>query len=223
MTAVAQPFDRPLILLGGGGHAKVVLDLIHRLGADVVGICDPKLQAEGLSHWRGHPVLGGDEALERFDPAEVLLAHGIGTLPGQQARRQLFERLTGLGYRFATLVHPRAVVADGVELGQGTQVMAGAIIQADASIGANTIINTSASVDHDCRIGAHVHVAPGATLCGGVVVGDGAHIGSGATAIQGLTIGACALLGAGATLVKPLPAGARFLGRAGRLTPVRGS
>lgn len=221
MTVSRRPFDRPLILLGGGGHAKVVLDLMHRLGADVAGICDPKLQADGLSHWRGHPVLGGDEALHSVNPADILLAHGIGSLPGQQARRQLFERLTGMGYTFATLVHPQAVIAEGVELGRGAQVMAGAIIQADARIGDNTIVNTGARIDHDCRIGAHVHIAPGATLCGGVVVGDGAHIGSGATAIQGLSIGASALLGAGATLVKPLAAGGRFLGRAGRATPAR--
>lgn len=207
-----QTSGLPLILLGAGGHAKVLLALAKSAGLVVQGLCDPMLAQQGQSDWKGLPVLGGDEALDGIDPRKVGLINGLGQLVGQRFRNRLFENLKAKGFTFPVLVHPTAWVAPTARLEQGVQIMAGSIVQPDCNIGENTIINTRASVDHDCWIGKNVHIAPGATLCGGVIIGDDAFIGSGATIIQGLRIGARAVAGAGVTLVRDLPSDARALG-----------
>lgn len=198
--------DLPLVMLGAGGHAKVLLSLAKAAGWTVLGVCDPELSRDNVTHWRGIPVLGDDDVLDSFDPASAGLINGVGQLVGSVARRKIFDRFRARGFRFPALVHPTAWVDASAELGEGVQVMAGAVIQADVFAGCNSIINTSAGVDHDCHIGTHVHIAPGATLCGGVTVGDRAFIASGATVIQGLTVGEDAVIGAGAVLVRDLPA-----------------
>lgn len=211
MRAVETP-GLPLVMVGAGGHAKVLQALALAAGHSVAGVCDPQLAGQGQSHWRGLPVLGGDEALEQFDPATVGLINGIGQLVRSQARQDVYRRLRRAGFDFPVLVHPTAWVAPTAQLAQGVQVMAGAVVQPDCSIGENSIINTRAGIDHDCIIGAHVHVAPGATLCGGVRVGDGAFIATGATVIHGITVGGNTVVGAGATLVRDLVADQVLLG-----------
>lgn len=198
-----------LVLIGAGGHAKVVLALAQAAGFTVVGVCDPALA--GTTHWRGIPVLGDDAALARFRPGEIGLANGVGQVPGSTQRQQLFERLAAQGHRFPPLAHPRACIDASATLHEGAQVMAGAVVQADCVIGANALINSAASVDHDCLIGAHVHIAPGAVLCGGVQVGDGAFIGAGATVLPALQVGPRGLVAAGAVLARALAAGAAHL------------
>ncbi len=209
----------PLVLLGAGGHARVLLALARAADHEVVGVCDPALAAEGAAQWLEVPVLGGDEAVAGLDASRVGLINGIGQLVGSLARRNLYQRMTAAGHVFPALIHPAAWVAPDVVLEGGVQVMAGAVVQPGCRIGENSIINTRAGVDHDCRIGAHVHIAPGATLCGGVQVGDDAFIGAGALLIQGIHVGERAVLGAGASLVKDLAADLVFLGAAGRLRP----
>lgn len=206
----------PLILLGAGGHARVVLSLLRAAKREVIGVCDPQLTQAGEKRWRDLEVLGGDAVLETVDPRTVAIALGIGQLVTGTLRRDLFENIVRAGFACPALQHPHAWVDQSASLADGVQIMAGAVIQPDAHIGRNTIVNTAASVDHDCRIGAHVHVAPGATLCGDVHVGDGAFIGSGATVIQGIHIGAHAVVGAGTVVTRDLPAHGRVLGAAVR-------
>ncbi len=200
------------ILLGAGGHARVVLALAQGLGFDVVGVCDPLITGQ----WQGLTVLGDDNALlaQRRD---IVLLNGIGKLPGQTRRREVQDRWQGHGFAFPVLVHPAAWVAPDADLGAGVQVMAGAVVQPGCRIGAGSIVNTRAGVDHDCTLGADAHIAPGATLCGGVTVGDGAFVGAGATVVQGVTLGAGAVLAAGAVLVRDLVAGQTSFGQRGRI------
>lgn len=221
MTAALND-DLPLVMLGAGGHAKVLLSLVQAAGLSVFGVCDPELARQGCDRWRGVKVLGGDESLDALDPAAVGLINGIGQLVGSTGRRRIFERLKAKGFRFPVLVHPAAWVDASAVLNEGVQVMAGAVIQADVIVGSNSIINTGASLDHDCCLGEHVHVAPGATLCGSVRVYDRAFIASGATAIQGLTVGEDAVVGAGAVLVRDLAARLILLGPAARNKAVPG-
>jgi sugar O-acyltransferase (sialic acid O-acetyltransferase NeuD family) len=204
--------DRPLVLLGAGGHAKVVLALARAAGWRVIGVCDPVLAREGTRRWRDVPVLGDDDALAVMGPDEIGLVNGIGQTPGATARRAAFERFAQRRYRFPALVHPGAIVDPSANLGEGAQVMAGAIVQADCRIGSNTIVNTRAGVDHDCVVGAHVHIAPSATLCGAVGVGDGAFIGSACTIVQCVSVGAQAIVGAATLLLRDLAPGERWLG-----------
>lgn len=202
---------RPHILLGAGGHAKVVLALARAAGLLVHGLCDPALAQRKVSNWHGLNVLGGDEALQQWTPEKCLLLNGVGPALHDEVRFQLYDSLRRRGYCFPPLIHPRAWVDESVTLSEGVQIMAGAIIQPDCVVGENTVINTNASVDHDCRLGAHVHIAPGATVCGGVVIEDHAFVGSGATVIQNIRIGKLAVVGACTALVRDLPANGRVL------------
>lgn len=212
MKSVASDHSLPLVMLGAGGHAKVLLSLAQAAGLNVSGVCDPELAHQGVGQWRGIKVLGGDEALDALDPTAIGLINGIGQLVGSAGRRSIFERLAAKGFRFPVLVHPVAWVDASVILHEGVQVMAGAVMQPDTEVGPNSIINTHASVDHDCCLGAHVHIAPGATLCGSVRVHDRAFIASGATVIQGRSVGEDAVVGAGSVLVRDLGARLIFLG-----------
>ena len=208
----------PIVLIGAGGHAKVVLALARALGREVVGVCDPALARDGITCWRDVPVLGSDEALAAWSPDRVELINGIGQLPqGAPWRLRVHEHFTQRGFRFPALVHPAAWVDQTATLAAGVQVMAGAMLQADVTVGEYTVINTGARIDHDCLIGRHVHVAPGATLCGSVTVDAGAFIGAGATVIHGIRIGRNAVVGAGVTLVRDLSPTTTILGAANRL------
>ena len=201
----------PHILVGAGGHAKVLLDCLRRQGTDVLGFLDADPALRGTAYC-GLPVLGSDAELDRYVPGSVLLVNALGSTRPAANRRAIYDGLKASGHMFATVVHPAAAVGAGVVLGEGAQVMAGVVIQPDASIGANAILNTGAIVDHDCVIGAHVHVAPGCVLSGGVRVGDGSHLGTGAVVIQGIKIGAGCLVAAGAVVVRDVPDGAEVMG-----------
>lgn len=203
----------PVILLGAGGHAKVVLDLLHALGRQVLGVCDPELADQGRPQWRGLPVLGNDAAIEQYAPDGIELANGTGSLPGNTLRHRLHSKFTRQGYRFATLVHPSAILGSGVDLGQGVQIMAGVIVQADTRIGDDVILNTGARIDHDSEVGDHVHVAPGAVLSGDVTLGDGCHIGAGATLLQGVRLGSQVVIGIGTTVLTNVASGHQQTGQ----------
>ncbi len=209
-----NPDTLPFVLIGAGGHGRVIAALLRTAGRSVLGVCDPKLFAHAVSRWENLDVLGDDSALNLLPPDRVALALGVGQLATGTFRQRLYASLRARGYMFPALVHPTAWVAPGVVLGEGVQVMAGAVIQPGCEIGENSIVNTRVGVDHDCRIGRNVHVAPGATLCGTVTLEDGAFIGAGATVIQGLNVGECAIVGAGVTLVRSLTPATTILGAA---------
>ena len=188
---------KKIVLLGGGGHCKVVIDAIRKSGKfDICGIADPnmKLSEEVLDV----KVLGGDDILPGLFSKGVECAFiSVGSSGDCIVRKRLAKKAEAIGFKFPAIVHPAAVIGEGVDLGSGAFVAAGAVISPGARIGANAIINTSASVDHDCIIGDFVHIAPGVTLSGGVNIGDETHIGTGANIIQQINIGKKCLVGAG--------------------------
>ena len=196
----------PIVILGGGGHAKVLIDALLLCGATINGVLDPR-NAKGSVVLADVRVIGDDTQLDSYDPKAILVVNGLGSLPGQTKRHELYQQLAERNYRFANVIHPTAIISNFAKLAEGVQVMAGSVIQAGTEIGSNTIINTRASIDHDCVIGKNVHIAPGAVLSGDVVVEDGVHIGTGASVIQGIRIGAGAVIGAGATVSKDVAAG----------------
>lgn len=197
-------------VVGAGSHARVVRSLLGRKGLSVAGFIDPYAD-ELVKRNVGLPVVVDTSSLS---PAEVRLVQGIGSVDMKSAelRGRIFEELSGKGFEFESLVDPLALMADDVEIGEGSQVHMGACLQTGVRIGVNTIINTRASVDHDCVIGNHVHIAPGVTLSGTVHVGDRAHIGTGASVIQGVRIGAGSLVAAGAVVIRDIPPGAMVRG-----------
>ncbi len=196
----------PVLVIGGGGHGRVVIEALLAAGTEVAGVIDPH-PAVAATLPDGVAWLGGDEALVRYLPGDYQLANGVGGV-GEPHRRSIFERFSAAGYAFVRVRHPAASVARaGVVLGEGCQIMAGAVIQPGAQIGTNVIVNTRAAIDHDCRVGDHCHIAPGAVLCGDVTVGAGSHIGAGAVVIQGVRIGSFAIVGAGSIILRDVPDG----------------
>ncbi len=203
--------QHPVIVLGAGGHAKVLIDMLRLRGHEILGIADADASKHGGNH-ADCRVIGSDDAVLQHDPGRIRLVNGVGSTGQPQARRRLFDEFRRRGYVFESVTHPSAVIAGDAALEEGVQAMAGAVIQPGSRIGMNTIVNTAASVDHDCTIGAHVHLAPGVTLSGNVRVGDGTHIGTGASVIQGVTIGENCVIGAGAVVLADIPAGTRAAG-----------
>lgn len=199
--------ERDVALLGGGGHGRVLLSVADLLGGWVVAVCDPRLVEGGAP--RGLPVLSDDQLRARCTPDQVLLMNGVGSANVADARAELFWRWRARGYRFTPVVHPSAVIADTAEIGEGAQIMAGAIVQNDAKVGLNCLVNTRASIDHDCALEDTVHLAPGVTLSGNVRIGERSHLGTGAVVIQGVRIGKRCMVGAGAVIVGDLADGAR--------------
>ena len=197
---------KPIIVLGGGGHAKVVIDTLRLNNLEPLGYVDPVTPADGTGPL-GVPYLGADDILKCHPPSDVLLVNGIGSLPGSKLRKDLSAELQTLDFTFLTIVHPSAVVGAEVMLGTGVQVLAGAVIQAQSTIGENVIVNTKASIDHGCQIGRDSHIAPGSVVCADVVVGEASHIGAGAVVIQSIRIGDNVVIGAGATIVKDVASG----------------
>ncbi len=195
-----EEIDKPIIVIGAGGHAKVLIDALRLMGCQVLGATEKKPEIIDQAKL---PVklLGNDDEILKHSPDSILLVNGVGQVGVGPSRSQIFDRYKSKGYRFAIIQHPRAVVAADVELHEGAQIMAGAIIQTASKIGCNTIVNTGASIDHDCQIESHVHIAPGAILCGMVEVGEGSHIGVGAILINNTKVPRNSFIKSG-TLVK---------------------
>lgn len=193
-----------LIILGAGGHAKVVAETAQAAGWTIAGFLDPGKQAgQTVLGW---PVLGDGNDLGPWRHGHAFFpAIGDGMI-----RWREFERLRAMGALVPALLHPAATMSPSSEVEPGTVVMAAAVVQASAHIGPAGIVNTGATIDHDCRIGAGVMIAPGATLCGGVVVGDHAFIAAGAVLTPGVCVGRSAFVGAGTVVVDNLPENARL-------------
>ena len=204
----------PVIVIGGGGHAKVLISTLIPQRRKVLGFVDPEeTKSKILSIAR----LGGDEEIERYDVGEIRLVNGVGSARSTALRKKIYEEFRRRGYEFASIVHPSAVIAGDVEMADGVQIMAGVVVQSGSRLGANCIVNTRSVVDHDCEIGAHVHIAPGAVLSGNVRIGDEAHIGTGAVLIQGVAVGAMSVIGAGAVVIGDVPDGVTVVGNPGRV------
>ena len=187
-----------LVIIGAGGHGKVVADIARRSGRDHSFLFlddDPAIQEAA---WI--PVAGDCSKV-----GEYLLSSDIFVAVGSAAtRKRIMEQLLKEGAKIPVLVHPHAMVGSGVEIAPGTAVMAGAVINADARIGKGSIVNTCASVDHDCIVGDYAHIAVGAHLAGNVRIGDGTWIGAGATVINNISVDGDITVGAGAVVVRDL-------------------
>ena len=198
-----------IIVVGGGGHAQVVIDGILALGERPTCVLDDE---SGLI---GSQVLGIEvtEATEYL--YEVPGRHAILAIGSNRKRQELAIRYEKISW--TTVVHPRAYVHPSVQLGPGSVVCAGAIVQPNAILGAHSIINTGATVDHDCVVGAYAHVAPGSHLAGNVELGEGVLFGIGASAIPGVTVGGWSIVGAGAAVTQDLPSHVTAVGVPARI------
>jgi acetyltransferase EpsM len=185
--------SRPVVIAGGGEHARVVLEALRaaRPPFTALGYIDPR-RCEPIEERGGLRYLGGDEAWK--DCAEALAVLGFGSLRGWAQRRAAVSRISPFVGGWAAVVHGAAYVSPSAVIGEGTVVLPGAIVHTGAVVGAHNVINSGAIIEHDCRLGVNVHVAPGARLGGGVTVGDDSYIGIGATVRDHVRLGAATLV-----------------------------
>jgi sugar O-acyltransferase (sialic acid O-acetyltransferase NeuD family) len=192
---------RRILIIGAGGHAKVVADIVQERGLRLVGFVDDDPATWGTRVFDGE-VLGPVTSSARHDADGFVI--GIGS---NAARLRLAGHLAEVvADRWFNALHPAAVIARSVRLGRGVVVAAGAVINPDTTIGDHVIVNTVASVDHDCNLENFVHVAPGVRLAGGVRIATGAFVGLGATVLPGRSIGAWSTVGASAAVLDDVPA-----------------
>lgn len=195
---------RKLIIIGTGGHGKVVLDIAKRSGYSDISFLDDNPPGET---WCGYPVLG--MSLDARQYPEAIFAVAVGNA---NVRKRIQECLSAQGLQIATLIHPNAVVAEDTVIGDGSVIVAGAVINPGAVLGKGVIVNTCASVDHDCQIGDFVHIAVGANIAGTVVIGESTWIGAGAVVSNNLSVTAGCMIGAGAVVVNDIEEAGTYIG-----------
>ncbi len=205
MASLAMRSSNEVIVLGDGGHAKVVIDLLFQNGCEAratIGLV-------GKSY-RSIPALKGDGALANFRPEVASFVVAVGD---NRLRMRIAEETQVKGFSLAApVLGSSASISPTAVIGPGTVVMNGVVINSDVAIGSLSIVNTGATIDHDCVIGNGVHIAPGVTIAGNVSVGEGAFIGAGATVIPGIRIGKWAVVGAGSTVIRDVPEDKIFYG-----------
>jgi acetyltransferase EpsM len=194
-----------IIIYGGGGHGKSLIELVRSLGSyRIVGIVDDSIPISQTI--LGLPVLGGGEVLADLHARGVrLAANAVGGIGDLAVRVKIFDRLSEAGFTCPAFVHPSAYVENSAQLSPGVQVFPNAYVGSDVHLGFGTIINTGAIVSHDCRLGNYVNISPGAILAGGARVGDGVLIGMGATINLQAQIGREARIGNNATVKSDVP------------------
>ena len=201
------------VVLGGGGHAAVVIDAILSSGcAKPCAVLDNDSALSG-KNILGVPIIGGDDLLDQLS-AEGIQSFiiGLGSIGQPEPRQRLYELAQSKGLTAISAIHLGATVAMSARIGMGTVICAGAVINPEAIIGANTIINTGAIVEHHCHIGIGTHVATGACMGGKVRIGAGAHIGAGAVIRQGIKIGEAAMVAAGAVVINNVESNTTVMG-----------
>lgn len=200
--------EKPVIIIGNGGHARVLVDILQHCKKKIIGFTSPVHESNPFQI----PYLGRDKEILTYNPNAIELVNGIGSVSNTVHRKEIFEYFKSKNYSFATIVHSKAVIAESSVLGEGTQIMAGAIIQPFVKIADNTIINTSVNIDHDCIIGRHCHIAPGTIFSGNVEIGDSTHVGTGVTIIQNVKVGKEVLIGAGSLVLRNIDGNSKVFG-----------
>jgi sugar O-acyltransferase (sialic acid O-acetyltransferase NeuD family) len=200
-----------VLILGAGGHAQVVADILlraHQAGASahLLGFLDDDSTLVGTTIM-GLQVLGTIAQLDEIDHDAIIVAIG-----DNRTRARLFESVRARGERIVNAIHPAAVLAPDVHLGYGVMICAGVVVNTGTIIGDNVILNTGCTVDHHNRIGHHAHIAPGVHLGGDVTIGEGTLVGIGATVIPQRTVGEWTVIGAGSVVTRDIPAHATAVG-----------
>lgn len=199
---------KQLIIIGASGHGKVVADCAVKNGYEHIVFLDDD---ESVTHCGKYQVMGRSAEADRL-PGDVIVAIGNAGFR-KKIQTETDER------RLVTLIHPEAVVGDDVEIGAGSVVMAGAVINPGSRVGKGVIVNTCSSIDHDCKIGDFVHVAVGAHLAGSVEVEEASWIGAGAIVNNNLRICGSCVIGAGAVVVKDIREAGTYVGVPARRVP----
>lgn len=200
-----------IVLVGGGGHCKVIIDIIKsNKKYEIIGITDKNSIGGKILDL---PIIGNDHILLELYSKGVKNAFVcIGAINNIKIRDDIYNKLKTIGFNLPTLIHKEAIVSPYAKVGNGTCIMAGAVVNPDSTIGENCIINTGAVIEHDCFIGKNVHISPKSCILGGCKIGDNTHIGAGSTLLQGVDIGDNVVIGAGAVVLKHVESNAIAVG-----------
>lgn len=182
-----------MLLFGGRGHAKVIIDAVLSIDEDVELIFDTTLDLVSVNGFD----VENEYDEELFSDAKMIIA-----IEDNLKRQKAAEKIK---HQFGRLFHNSAVVSNYARIGEGTVILQQSVVTSGSIIGKHCIINTAASVEYDCTVGDYVHISPRVTICSDVKIGEGTHIGAGATVIPGVTIGKWCVVGAGAVITQNLP------------------
>ncbi|MDL2291967.1 acetyltransferase [Bacteroides sp. OttesenSCG-928-F21] len=190
---------KPLILIGGGGHCKSVIDVAESVGREILGILDIPENIGGKI--LGYPIVGTDDDISEYiDKAEFIVA--VGFIKNPVVRIKLHNLVLSLGGKLATLIASTAYVSSHATVGLGTVVMHQAVVNADAHVGQGCIINTFCNIEHDAKIGDHCHISTGAMVNGNCQVGECSFIGSQSVVVNGVSVAANTVVAAGSMVRK---------------------
>lgn len=200
--------NKQLVIIGAGGHAKVVLDTAYECGWQNIMVLDDYANDE--QSLLDLPITGKSDLIgNSILPSQHILILAIGN---NSIRAKMHQQFKQQGFDFATLIHPRAIVSRFAQIEEGSVVFAQAVIQAQARIGKSVIINTAASIDHDCCIDDFAHISPHAALAGNTHIGTQTWVGIGAVTRQGIHIGRCCIIGAASAVVSNIADGIQAYG-----------
>ena len=185
--------ENSIALYGASGHGKVIIDILNVCGIKIKAVIDDNPKTEKIL---------GITIVNAADFDKTLFGKIIISIGNNRIRKIVSQKIEA---DFVKAIHPLAIISSFSQIGNGTVVMAGAIINPDVVIGKHCIINTGAIIEHDNTIEDFVHVCPGVSLAGNVSIGEGTQIGIGATVIQGVKIGKWVTVGAGAVILKDIP------------------
>jgi sugar O-acyltransferase (sialic acid O-acetyltransferase NeuD family) len=199
--------DNRIILVGGGGHAKMCIDILRQMKTYAIhGILDANMRIGDVV--LEVPVIGRDTELVKYHEEGIRLAvNAVGAASNHSSRSTLYKRIREAGFTLPNLIHPAAAVEPSAMLGEGNQIMAHATVGSGVCIADNCIINCGAVVSHDCHLGNNVHIAPGALLAGMVEVGEETLIGMGVTVYLGVKIGRRVTIPNGMNIFRDVPDG----------------
>ena len=196
--------NRNIVIIGAGGHAKVIADIIEKSGDTVYGFLDDNKEAKLY----GYKYYGNIAECDKIAKENIDI-YFIIAIGNNNIRKQISNTYN---LNYCTLIHPSAVIGANVVIGKGTAVMANVVINPSTTIGSHCILNTGCIIEHDNKIDDYVHISPNATLGGTVNVGECTHIAIGATVINNINIVEGCTIGAGAVVVKDIIEKGNYIG-----------
>lgn len=198
---------KDIVIVGAGGHARIVTEIANLLNYSILGIIDLNYKGQN-EEVLGVKVVGGIDKLTDFSN-DICIAIAIGD---NELRSKYFIELNEKGYNLPALVHPSAIISKTAMVSAASIISAGVVINTQVKIGLGTIVNTGSIVDHETIIGDFVHVAPGVSVAGRVIVGQLTFVGIGSVIIDQLKIGKGVTIGAGSVIIKNIPDNSKVIG-----------
>jgi UDP-perosamine 4-acetyltransferase len=203
---------KEIIVIGSGGHAKVVIDIIHEMeDCQIVGITSISLKLG--SFFCGYPILGDDNILNEYrDKKNLLIAMGLGGYKDNILREKVFNLVKSIGFDFINVIHPSAIISRTVKMGEGIVIFPGVVINTDVELGNNIIVATGSTIDHETVVNDHTLISAGVTVGAYSSLGQGTLLALGSKVISGVTVGSYSLVAAGAVVVNNIGQNQRVFG-----------